>query len=97
MDLVFKRYSSPFLFLDIFIENNDFSRFVDELYHLKNEDRWWEMYLATLPLNDKSYDEWKKQSTKGNKATSTDEITKEYVETAIEKSKNILSNFNPLK
>lgn len=99
MDLVFKRYSSPFLFLNILIENNNFSSGIDELYHIKNEEKWWEMYLATLPLNEKSYDEWKKESLKGSDLSinKSEELSVEYVETAIKKSQDILSNFNPLK
>ena len=97
MDLVFKRYSSPFLFLDILIESGSFCSGIDELFNLKNEDRLWELYLATIPLNDKSYEDWKKENVKNNKTSVEKEITTEYVETAIKKSQNILSNFNPLK
>lgn len=66
------------------------------MYHQKNEERWWEMYLATLPLNEQSFDEWRKGSTK-NISTQPKDITKEYIETAKNKAQNILSNFNPLK
>ncbi len=66
------------------------------MYHQKTEEKWWEMYLATLPLNEQSYDDWRKASTKES-ASLSDIYTKEYVETAKNKAQNILDNFNPLK
>lgn len=96
MDLLFKRYASPFLFLDILIENNNLSNGIDELIERKNEDRWWEMYLATLPLNEMSYEDWKKASL-NNSSKKEKSLSKKEVETTVNKSQQILSNFKPLK
>lgn len=97
MDLIFKRYSSPFLFLDILIENNNLVKGIEELYHQKNEERWWEMYLATLPMNDKSFDDWRREAQKGQPTNSSNSLTKSEIEVAKNKAENILSNFNPYK
>ena len=96
MDLIYKRYASPFSFLDTFIAKNEFAECVDFLYEKSQEDKWWQMYLATLPLNDKSYQDWKKemQGTSLSKNDSSD-LTKEEVDTIVEKSKDILSGFKP--
>lgn len=95
MDLVFKRYSSPFFFLDIYIEKGEFSELIDFLIDQKNEDRWWELYLATLPLNDKSYEDWKKES-QGNKIShESTNYSKDDLDTIIKNSQDILSGFKP--
>lgn len=97
MDLVFKRYSSPFLFLDVLIENNNFSEGIDELFNQQKEERWWELYLATLPLNEKTYECWRKEMEKeiSTKPTNSS-LTKKEIEASINKAQNILDNFNPL-
>lgn len=97
MDLIFKRYSSPFLFLDILIENNNFVRGIDELYRQKSEEKWWEMYLATLPMNDKSFEEWRREALKGRPTNSNNSLSKKEVEVAKNKAENMLCNFNPYK
>lgn len=56
------------------------------------------MYLATLPLNSKSYEEWKKEIIKEQLSNSNNiSLTKKEIETAKNKAENILSNFNPYK
>lgn len=94
MDLIFKRYSNPFSFLDVFISNNNFGYCVDKIYEQSQEEKWWEMYLATLPLNDKSYVDWKKES-QGMKNTENTNLTNEDLDTIVENSRNILSGFKP--
>lgn len=95
MDLVFKRYSNPLFFLDIYIEKGEFLELVDFLIEQKLEDKWWELYLATLPLNDKSYEDWKKES-QGNKISNNNSnYSKDDVDTIVKNSQNILSGFKP--
>lgn len=98
MDMIFKRYSSPFIFLDSLIENNQLNDYIIFLYKQQQEEKWWELYLATLPLNDKSFEDWKKESSKGSYSYSNNvdiEISKSDVDTIIKNSQNILSGFKP--
>lgn len=56
------------------------------------------MYLSTLPYNDKSYEEWKKELQQGQPSNSNNvSLTTKELETAKYKAENILSNFNPYK
>lgn len=95
MDLVFKRYSSPLFFLDYCMENNNLADIVTSIYEQTNEEKYWEMYLATLPLNEKSYTEWKKDVTGNKQASNNTNFTKENADTVIQNSQNILSGFKP--
>lgn len=68
---------------------------IDFLLEQVKEEKWWELYLATLPLNDKPYNEWKKESQGTNAKLSNNTSTKIDAEETIRKSKNILSGFKP--
>jgi hypothetical protein len=45
MDLIFKRYSSPFLLLDTLIVNNQFNGFINDFIDMYNEDKIYELWL----------------------------------------------------
>lgn len=87
MDLVFKRYSSPYLFLDQLIENNIFSSFIDEFVEIQNNDMMWEFFLHKV--YDKSFEEFK------NEFKSSEEPTETNVKTTVQKSFDMLNNFVP--
>ncbi len=94
MDLVFKRYSSPF-FLDYSIENGKLCELVDTLIKKRDEEMMWDMYLATLLHNNKSFNEWKKEilgTSTSNKAT---KMSKKEIDATIKKSQRILCGFKP--
>lgn len=95
MDLVFSRYSSPLFFLDYCIESGTFENTVEFLIKKKDEEKWWNLYLATLPLNDKSYDEWKKECQGNSKNNETTNLSKDEIDTVIKNSQDILSGFKP--
>lgn len=61
------------------------------------EEKYWEMYLASMPFVEVSYNEWRKGINKGSSVQTNNSFTKKDIETAINQSKSILSNFNPLK
>lgn len=89
MDLLFRRYASPFLLLDEIIRNNRFSEFVSEMMKSENEHQTWEFYLHKI--FDKSYSDFKEslgtvESTTPSKAD---------LEATLKSSENILSNFMP--
>lgn len=55
------------------------------------------MYLATLPLNDKTYEKWKKELQQGIMENSDNiSLNKNEIEAAKKNAENILNNFNPL-
>lgn len=94
MDLVYKRYTNPF-FLDYAIENNSLDEFIDMLLKKKDEEMLWELYLATIPYNQKDFNEWKKEALNNNQKKETMSMTKKEIDATIKKSQNILSGFKP--
>lgn len=102
MDLIFKRYANPYLFLDKLIENNELSEGIDVILEQVVEEKDYELYLSMNPLNEKSYYEWRQEMYSSiNKVVSSNQISKKdvnnYVKTELEKSQNILNNFKPPK
>lgn len=102
MDLIFKRYSSPYLFLDNLIENNELSEGIDVILKQVIEEKDYELYLSMNPLNDKNFHDWKQEMySSTNKVVSNNQISKKnvnnYVKTEYEKSQNILNSFKPPK
>lgn len=86
MDLIFKRYSSPYLFLDELITNNMFSNFIDEFIETQNNEMLWEFFLHKV--YDKNFEEFKK----GIINSEVDEVD---IEATVQKSFDILKNFVP--
>lgn len=100
MDLIFKRYSSPFLFLDNLIETGDLEEGIDVIISQSDDDKDWELYLSLNPWNEKDFRTWKNDILKSN---SSNEITmnkleaEKHFEIEVEKSQNILKGFKPPK
>ena len=87
MDLLFKRYASPFLLLDNYIRTGRFNEYVTKFTDLQNEEDLWQYYLHK-PI-EKSYEEFKK-AVKGYHQSS-----KEDIKITIATSKNTLDAFIP--
>ena len=94
MDLVFKRYPSPF-FLDYVISNNELDNFFDMLIKKVDEEKLWEVYLASIYVNQKSFDDWKKELTENNSNVNMSKMSKREIDATIKKSQEILSGFKP--
>lgn len=95
MDLVFRRYSSPY-FLDLTIENSNLSELIDMLLQKQDEEKLWEMYLSTSLFNEKSFDDWKKDILGPNgQATERKVISKKEQKEIINETQNILRGFRP--
>ena len=94
MDLLFKRYASPFLFMDGYILTGRFSEFVSEFIKTNNqekEDKFdWEFFLHKV--QDMTFKEFK-EHIKIN--SETQNMTAKNIETTINDSLNILGNFTP--
>ena len=74
MDLLFKRYASPFLILDSYIENKSLTSFLRTLYEKVGEERMWEVWLHKV--DNQSLDEFKDSIVEANEKVdnSTDTI-----------------------
>ena len=98
MDLVLRRYSGPF-FIDYCIQNSVLSEFIDIILYKEDEEKFWELYLASLPYNEMSFTEWKKEVNKKDKinVNKTINMSKAEFDATIKKSEEILRGFRPPK
>ena len=90
MDLLFKKYASPFLLLDSYISQGRLFEFILEFFKIRDEETTWEVWL--YKVHDQSFEDFK-ESLKGIKDNK--EFTKEQLETTVTNSKDILSSFSP--
>lgn len=92
MDLLFKRYASPFLFINETIRTNRFSDFVTEIVEIMNEENedktLWEFYLHRV--FEKSYAEFISSLNQTKESAKPVDF-----ETAIAESFKILNGFKP--
>lgn len=89
MDLLFKKYASPFVLLDEYISWGRFCEFIDEFIKEENETRKYDYWLHKVW--DKSYDEFSRS------LEPKPEVKKEDLETTISNSRNMMMNFKPTK
>lgn len=95
MDLLFKKYASPFILLDMMLQSDRLDEFVTTLINEENEQKLWELYLHHGWLN-KSFDDFKKEVLVPSSNESNKSNEKE-IEATINHSKEILNGFNPYK
>ncbi len=88
MDLLFSRYTSPFLIIDLMLSNNCFEKFIDELYNTVSEEKLWDFYLHKI--FGVSFEQFKNDSTT---SINNSKITEADIETTITKSFDIIKNF----
>ena len=93
MDLLFKRYASPFVLLDCLICTNSLSEFIDDLFKFINEEReentQWEFFLHKV--YNKSWKEFIDEINVSNEQKEVD------LGATLNKSKNMLKNFTPYR
>ena len=94
MDLLFKRYASPFLFLDGMLNCGRFFDFVCDFIKTINQEREeqndWEFFLHKVW--EGSFSEFKEDIENNKQNQGMSEGT---IETTIQQSMQILNNFNP--
>ncbi len=101
MDLIFSRYSSPFLFIDSLIKSNSLIKGIIEIIKLKDDELTWQMYCSLLsnPMSKvKSYKDFKNQLGRGqsiNTKNNSKELKSIQIKEISEKSSNILNGFKP--
>lgn len=86
MDLLFKRYASPFLLVNQMMQTKQFTDFVDTLLEFANEEKLWEFYLHKV--EGISFEEYKNSVFFG-------ELTSTNIETTVNESYDILQDFVP--
>ena len=89
MDLLFKRYASPFLLVDQMLLTGQFSEFVTELFDYDTDDRLWNIFLHKI--EGQSFNDWK--ASLGQEQDLM--MTKNEVETTVNDSFDILNGFEP--
>ena len=87
MDLLFKRYASPFVLLDSLILTNSLNNFIDDFIDFVKEDNEWEFFLHKI--YDKSWSEFRSSIKQSDNQEPID------LGATLVKSKNILNNFTP--
>ena len=91
MDLLFKRYASPFVLLDSFIATASLSNFIDDFFKFigeeKQEETKWQFFLHKV--FDKSWKDFCDEMESVDKAKTVD------IGATIKKSHNMLTNFTP--
>ncbi len=92
MDLIHKRYSSPFFYLNLLIDNHKFSDGIDTIYKEVENERLWQLYLHSM--SEKSFNDWKDEIMSAN--TNNKVVSKMDFEATRTKAKEILHNFKPV-
>lgn len=92
--MIFKRYSSPFLFLDNLINQHRLSNGIDAIYKQVNEDKMWQLYLSLIE-KEKSYNDWKDEILSNSNNEIENIEVAENLEEVKDKARNILKNFKP--
>ena len=90
MDLLFKRYASPFSLIDGYIQTSRFCELIHAIVKQKNEDDKWEYFIHKVW--DKSYSDFCESL---QISQDLQEMSNEDVETTLKMSMDILGNFNP--
>ena len=91
--MIFKRYSSPFLFLDNLIIQGRLCDGIDTIYKQTDEDKMWQLYLS-ISIKEKSYVEWKNEVISKNEEEPIFEVAED-IEDIKNDARNILKNFKP--
>lgn len=89
MDLIFKRYSSPFFLVDTLILNNQFSDFIVDLINTVNEEKIYELWMH------KSYTEGYNDFRKRFAINSDEKVEKVNVNKVLESSMRVLEDIQP--
>lgn len=94
MDLLFKRYASPFLFIDGMIQTGRFCEFVSSFTKAyqkeQDEETSWQYFLHKV--YEGSYADFKRELKANSEHQNLPQRT---IETTLKHSMSILQNFNP--
>lgn len=91
MDLLAKRYASPFVILEAVLLEGGFCDFVIELYKIIDEEKLWDIWLNKLRFDERSFEEWKESLT----ATASPPEKQTDLKATVTNSMAILNGFTP--
>lgn len=91
--MIFKRYSSPFLFLENLIIQGRLSDGIDTIYKQIDEEKMWQLYLS-IPMKEQSYVDWKNEIISKNEEKPKIEVAED-INKIKDKARNMLKNFKP--
>lgn len=91
--MIFKRYSSPFLFLDNLIIQGRLSDGIDTIYKQNEEEKLWQLYLS-IPMKEQSFVDWKNEIISNREEKPNFEVAED-LESVKNNARNILKNFKP--
>lgn len=90
MDLLFKRYASPFLIVDEMLSVGMLQGFIVNLFKKENEELQWEYWLHKV--YDMDFETYKSKCAEHNKSYA---MSTKQVDATINKSRGILKKFKP--
>lgn len=95
LDSLFKDYGNPTILLDGVISSCQFCEWLDAQYENKEEKTMWEYYINKLGAwDDRSFDEFKADVTKGRPMKVYVKPTKEQTSATIKKSFEMFKHFD---
>jgi hypothetical protein len=92
MDLLHKRYASPYSILDQYIQFGGFDEYIKFIVKQQDEELLWELYLHSM--SDVSFEAWKAEINKKENVEKK-EIKKKSLKDTIAESEDILFHFSP--
>ncbi len=87
--MLFKRYASPLLLIDLMLRVGKFAEFIGALSNLDNEDMLWDFYLHKV--FEGSFEDFKLSLN----SEALPEVSNERIETTVNDSYSLLSGFVP--
>lgn len=93
MDLLFKRYASPFLYLDNLIDSGMLAQGIYQIIEADDNDKMWDVYLHAYSTPSMSFVDWKKAILEENQEPQTQSMSEDELKTAQENADRILNNF----
>ena len=91
MDLLFKRYASPFLLVDQMILTGNFTEFVAKVVELDADERLWQFFLHKVD-EEKSFNDWK-ASVVGQQVET--QMSDDEIKATVQSSFSILNGYEP--
>lgn len=91
MDLLFKRYASPFLLVDQMILTGNFTEFVAKAVELDADERLWQFFLHKVD-EEKSFNDWKASVVDQQAET---QMSDDEIKATVQSSFLILNGYEP--
>ena len=92
MDLLFKRYASPFLLVDQMILTGNFTEFVAKLVELDADEKLWQFFLHKVD-EEKSFNDWK--ASLGVDQQAETQMSDDEIKATVQSSFSILNGYEP--